>query len=156
MVRACSVMSNFLWPPWTIHLQAPLSMKFSRQEHWSGSPLPSPRDLLHPRIGPRSPHWQMGSTAGSTWAVCCACTQRLWFCLSLWDPMDCSPPGSSVHGLLQARILEWVAMPSSRESSQPKDQTHVSCISCIAVEFFTHWTMGKPAPIWTSLQIWIS
>ena len=52
------------------------------------------------------------------------------------DPMDYSPPGSSVHGILQARILEWVAMPSSRGSSSPRDQT---CISCTAGEFFNHW-----------------
>ena len=44
--------------------------------------------------------------------------------------MDCSPPGSSVHGILQTRILEWVATPSSRGSSQPRDQTCVSYISC--------------------------
>ena len=43
----------------------------------------------------------------------------------------CSPPGSSVHAILQARILEWVAMPSSTESSWPRDWTHVSYISCI-------------------------
>ena len=43
--------------------------------------------------------------------------------------MDCSLPGSSVHGILQARILEWVAISSSRESSQLKDQTHVSYVS---------------------------
>ena len=42
--------------------------------------------------------------------------------------MDCSPPGSSVHGILQARILEWIAMPSSRGSSQPRDRTQVSGI----------------------------
>ena len=42
-------------------------------------------------------------------------------CLTLCDSMDCSLPGSSVHGILQARILEWVAMPFSRGSSQPKD-----------------------------------
>ena len=47
-------------------------------------------------------------------------------CPTLCNPMDCSPPGSSVHGILQARILEWVAMPSSRGSSQPRDGTHVS------------------------------
>ena len=41
--------------------------------------------------------------------------------LTLCDPVDCSPPGSSVHGILQARILEWVAMPSSRRSSRPRD-----------------------------------
>jgi len=46
-------------------------------------------------------------------------------CPTLCDPMDCSPPGSSVYGIIQARILEWVAMPSSRESSQPRNQTQV-------------------------------
>ena len=45
--------------------------------------------------------------------------------LTLCDPMDCSPPGSSVHGILKVRILEWVAMFSSRELSQPRDQIHV-------------------------------
>ena len=57
-------------------------------------------------------------------------------CLTLGDPIDCSPPGSSIHGILQARILEWVAMPSSRGSSSPGDQTRVSCI---ADRFFTIW-----------------
>ena len=52
-------------------------------------------------------------------------------CLILWDPMDCSLPGSSVHGILQARIMEWVAMPSSRRSFQPRDHTHFSYVSCI-------------------------
>ena len=50
-------------------------------------------------------------------------------CLILCDPMDCSLPGSSVHGILQARTLEWVAVPS-RGSAQPKDQTRVSYVSC--------------------------
>ena len=45
------------------------------------------------------------------------------------DPMDCGPPGSSVHGILQVRILEWVAMPSYKGSSQPRDQTQVFCIT---------------------------
>ena len=46
-----------------------------------------------------------------------------------WDPMDCSPSGSSVHGISQARILEWIATSSSRGSSQPRDQSHVSCLA---------------------------
>ena len=50
-------------------------------------------------------------------------------CPTLCNSMDCSPPGSSVHGILQARVLEWVAMPSSRESSQPRDRTRVSWIA---------------------------
>ena len=53
-------------------------------------------------------------------------------CLTLWDPMDCNLPGSSVHGILQARILEWIAMPSFRGSSWPRDWTLVSWVSCIS------------------------
>ena len=45
--------------------------------------------------------------------------------LTLFDPMDCSPPGSTVHGILQARVLEWVAISFSRGSSRPRDQTRV-------------------------------
>ena len=48
-------------------------------------------------------------------------------CLTFCYPVGCSLPGSSVHGILQGRILEWVAMPSSRGSSQPRDGTQVSC-----------------------------
>ena len=51
--------------------------------------------------------------------------------LTLCDPTDCSPPGFSVHGILQARILEWVAISSYRGSSQSRDWTHVSWVSCI-------------------------
>ena len=69
----------------------------------------------------------------------CVRTQSHQSHLTLCDPMDCSPPGSSVQGILQARILERVAMPSSRESTRPRNQTHISCVSCIAGEFFTHW-----------------
>ena len=56
----------------------------------------------------------------------------------LW-PTDCSPPGSSVHGILQAKILEWVAVPSSRGYSWPRNQTCVSNVSYIIGRFFTHW-----------------
>ena len=61
-------------------------------------------------------------------------------CPTLWDPMDCSPPGSSVHGIFQARILEWVAFSFSRGSSRPRDQTQVSCISR---QIPYHWTTPK-------------
>ena len=64
----------------------------------------------------------------------CVCVLVAQSCLTLCNPMDRSLPGSSVHGILQARILEWVAMPSSRRSSQPRDGTWVSCI---ADRFFT-------------------
>ena len=72
------------------------------------------------------------------------CAQLLQLCPTLCDPMNCSPPASSAHGILQARILQWVTMPSSRGSSRPRDWTHVSCISCIAGGFFTIELPGKP------------
>ena len=59
--------------------------------------------------------------------------------------MDCSPPDSSVHGILQARILEWVAMPFSRGSSPPRDQIQVSCIAGTFFFFFNHLShQGDP------------
>ena len=68
------------------------------------------------------------------WPVQCSAANTIdWIYI---DPMDCSPPGSSVHGVLQARILEWVAMPSFRGSSQPRGRTQVSHN---ASGFFTVW-----------------
>ena len=52
--------------------------------------------------------------------------------------MDCSPPSSSVHGISQARVLQWVSISSSRGSSQPRDQTCASCVSCLARQIFYH------------------
>ena len=72
---------------WTITRQVPLSMEFSRQEYWSGLPFPSPV------------HESESEVAQS--------------CLTFCDPMDCNLPGPSVHGILQARILEWVAISFS-------------------------------------------
>ena len=63
--------------------------------------------------------------------------KSLQSCLTLWDPMDCSLPGSSGHGILQARILEWFSMSSSRGSSQPRDRTWVSYCPALAGVFFT-------------------
>ena len=54
------------------------------------------------------------------------------------------PPGSSVHGIFQAKILKWVAVSSSRGSSQPRNQTHVSCFSCTGGWILYHWATGKP------------
>ena len=58
----------------------------------------------------------------------CCCAFQSLSCVQLCDPMDCGSPGSSVHGILQARILEWVAIPFCRGSSPPRDWTHISCI----------------------------
>ena len=67
------------------------------------------------------------------------------FCPTLCNPMDCSLSGSPVHGILQARILDWVGISFSRGSSQPSDPTQVSCITG---RFFTVWaTRESPTPI---------
>ena len=72
----------------------------------------------------------------------CLVTQS---CPTLCDSMDYSPPGSSVHGILLARTLEWVAMPSYRESSRPRDQALLSFLSCIGKQDFYHQChLGSP------------
>ena len=76
--------------PWTAAHQAPPPMGFSRQEYWSGVPLPSP-----------------------TWLSAAAAAKSLQSCPTLCDPLDCSPPDSHVPGMLQARTLEWVAISFS-------------------------------------------
>ena len=102
--------------------------------------------------------WHSGlhSHTYTWWQSCCElaplCRQRtrglaraLHVCKSLQlsptlcDPMDCSLPGSSVHGIFLARILEWVAMPSSRGSSQPRDQSCVSYVPCIGRWVLYHY-----------------
>ena len=67
----------------------------------------------------------------------CAVLSRFSCVARLCDPMDCSPSGSFVHGILQAIILEWIAASSSRGSARPRNGTFLSCGSCIAGEFFT-------------------
>ena len=89
----------------------------------------------------------------SQWFSCFCVHAKLLLqsCPTLCGPMDCSLPGSSIHGILQARILEWVAMPSSRGSSWPRDQTWVSWFSCIVGGFFTAEPLGKTEPQFTHL-----
>ena len=70
----------------------------------------------------------------------CMCAKSLQLYLTLCDPMDCSPPGFSVRGILHTRVLEWVAMPSSRGSSQLRGRTWVSCF---AGRFFTIWAASE-------------
>ena len=89
-------------------------------------------------------------------SVCNA--KSLQSCPTLHDPMDCSLPGSSLHGILQARILEGAAMPSSRGSSQPRDRTQFSYISCNGKGLLSHeHHLGSPFRRWrVDLEDWIS
>ena len=92
---------QLLVTPWTVAYQAPPSMGFSRQEYWSAVPLSSLSESE---------------------------SEVTHSCPTLCNPMDCSLPGSSLHGILQARVLKWVAISFSRGSSGPRDRTRVSCI----------------------------
>ena len=79
-------------------------------------------------------------------SVCLLVTQ---LCLTLCHPTDCSPPGFSVHGILQARLLEWIAIPFFRGSFWPRDQI---LVSCIAGRFFTIWAIGKSQLVYQSFS----
>ena len=84
----------------------------------------------------------------------CVCVNSLQSCLTLCNPLDCSPPGS--YGILQARILEWVAMPSSRGSSWPSDRTCVSYVSCIGRQVFTSSASVKVSvPFFSMIPLWL-
>ena len=140
-MSVCSSYVQFFVTSWTVAHQPPLSMEFSKQEYWSGLPFPIPRNLPNPGIQLMS--LASPALAGRFFSPCISCIGRQilhhWvtylysclvakLCLTLCNPMDCSPPGSSVHGIIPARILGWVAMPSSRGSSQSRDRTHISSI----------------------------
>ena len=90
--------------------------------------------------------------------VCFPPGERKCICKSypiLCNPISYSPPGSTVHGILQARILEWVAIIFSRGSSWPRDQTWISYVSCIAGGFFTTgtiWEACKMSNIFSRLK----
>ena len=139
-----SVVSSSLRPH-GLACQAPVAMEFSRQEYCSGL-VPSPGDLPDPGIKPGSLlhrrqilyRWShQGSLSNDSPLCVCLVAQS---CLTLWDPMDCSLPVFSVHGIILAGILEWVAIFFSRGSSQPRDWT---CISCIGRQILYHCVTGK-------------
>ena len=123
------------WQAESRAMQLFLGQRCSEDENWGG---------WGRRVSESS---RMLMTRGMNWVlknnVCCA--KSLQLCSTLCNPMDCSPTGSSVHGILQARILEWVAMSSSRGSSWPRDQTHVSWKSpALQVDFLPLSHLGSP------------
>ena len=100
------------------------SYEQSRFMHWWKNQLPLP-------------------FSSKTLCVCvCVCSVSL-SCPTLCHSMDCSPPASLVHGILQTRILEWVAISYSRRSSPPRDWTHISCVSCTGGRILYHWTIWQ-------------
>ena len=81
---------------------------------------------------------------------CVVCLLSCFSCPTLWNPEDCSLPGSSVHGIIPARILEWVAISSARGCSQSRDWTCLSCVYCIGRQILYHWATWE-ARLWPHL-----
>ena len=145
--------------PWTAAYQAPLSMGFSRQEYWSGLPFPPPGDLPNPGIKPIppvSPALQADSLqrrhlgSPSTWLLLLSRFSRV----QLYNPMDYSPPGASAHGILQTRILNWVAMPSSRGLSDPGIKPTFPVSPALQADSLPLSPLGSPFYFSTLLYIW--
>ena len=125
---------------------APGPWDFPGKNNWSGPPLLSPRGLPDPGIKLTSPAKAGGfftaEPPGKLEVACvCVYVSQSVVSDSLWPRGLCSPLGSSVHGTLQARTLEWVAIPFSWGSSRPRDRTWVSCI---AGGLFTIWATRNP------------
>ena len=125
--------------------------------HWSGLPFnPSRGDFPNPEIEPHLLHCRqisfLLSQLGSPMLKIshhCMPAKSLQSCPTLCESIDYSPPGSFVHGILQARIMEWVAMSSSMGSSKQRDLTRISYVSCIGrwvFFFFTTCTSWKAPP----------
>ena len=149
---SCSVLKSCLTlcDPWTVVRQAPLSMEFSREEYW--------KELLHFLLqGIFSAqglhlhllhllHWQANSLPlrhpGSAKKACVGMQAKsLQSCPTLCDPMDYF----SVHMILQAKILVWVAIPFYRGSTRPRNWTCVSCVSCIGRQIlYRYLHLGSP------------
>ena len=99
----------------------------------------SPLSLLESEFSLVSLPYHKPHLSSLTVSVCmCIHAKSLQSCLTLCNPIDCSPPGFSVHGILPTRILEWVAILSSRGSSRTREQTCVSCVSCFGRRFLYH------------------
>ena len=137
-------MSDSFMTTRTVVHEAPLSMEFSRQGCWIRLPFSPPEDLPDPGIEPMSTALQADSLALSQRGIIfyCSVTQ---LCPTLCDPVDCSQPGFSVHGILQARILEWGVISYFRGSSWREERIKPTSLSspALAGGFFTFSTTCK-------------
>ena len=122
-----SVISNSLGTYDLYRLPGSSVHRFYRQEYWRGLPSSPPENLLYPGIEPMPPT-SAALQADSLWLshqqnpfTLMRGAKSGHLCPTLCNPMDCSLPGSSIHGIIQARTMEWIALPSSRVFSQCRD-----------------------------------
>ena len=95
--------------------------------------------ILIAQAGSKEGMEEEGNTSVKALSLCMHACSVTHSCPILCGPLDCSLPGFSVHGILQVRILEWVAIPFSRGSSQPRNQTGVTCIGWRILHYSTIW-----------------
>ena len=112
--------------------------------------------FVDPLLLPACGHFLLSLPPPYSWLL----TPYLWYvraqsCSTLCTQMDWRPPGFRVHGIFQARILEWVAISSSRESCQPGDRAHVSCVPCIGRQILYNAPPGKPQWLTRALKVWL-
>ena len=126
-------------------------MDFSRQEYWSGLSFLSPGDLPDPGIKPRPPALQADSLPSESPGKPSWCLKVKVLvpqsCLTLCDPMDCNSPGSSVCGVLQARIQEWLPFPSPRDLLDPGIRPRSLALQADSFTTSTTWEALKSSPL---------
>ena len=127
--------------------------------------LPHCRQTLYHLSHQGSPYWLiatnncMAGFLAYIWLCVCALRSVAQSCLTLCGPMGCSPPGSIVHEIFQARILQWVAISYSRGSSKPRDWTQVSCVSCIGRQILYHciiWEAVNSVQSFSHVQLFVT
>ena len=129
------------WPYVWVCTRVFLDLYFSKWQdiHFCGSSLFPPKHGTVLGIGSTAVSVTLSKVVG--YMCACSVTQS---CPTLCCPLDCSLPGSCIHAIFMARILEWVAISPSRGPSQSRDWNRDSCVSCIAGRFFTSEPPGKP------------
>ena len=129
--RVCSYSSSWSVSQTVLsHCRSPRSNHRTHDTYFRLIIVNTKYSYLHSTLSYIKKWWMDG------WIDGCVCAPS---CPSLCDPMDCSPPGSFVHGIYQQRILEWVAISFSKGVSWPGDCTNTSCIFCIGGHIVYHW-----------------
>ena len=138
-----------MYNEWLILLTHPLNLrwKFSlsaerSQSSIAGGPSARPSPISSPSSSNSSCLFTQCQPLNGSCCTVHACSVAQ-LCPTLCDPIDCSPPDSFVHGISQARTLEWVAISFFRGSSWPRDQTHISGISFTGRQILYHWVIWE-------------
>ena len=168
---SCSIVSDSYATPWTVDYQAPQSMEFSRQEYWSGLPFPLQGIFPTQGLNLGLPHYKqmlyhLSHQGSPRLGLEVKWSEVAQSYLTLCNPVDCSLPGSSIHGILQARILRnpyilspvetltwgWDGKWSLLEGDEVQGQTH---LVCPVKQLFHPLKQKNKNRTWVEHQIWV-